>query len=300
VPTDSERPDSRAPEPDDSARDEAAADVIAIAAMEGSAPTTEPEIAGEALAATEERTDERADDTQESAIADIDGEAEATTVTKDPWRWSRPGSRAIATLLATAAILAALITTRASMLSGQGGDGWQTALRNEVKRSAAVSEDVRFVYQNVLPIAMLIETARIRESAMRDELAAHPESAARLNLEIAALEQVQANLKDASLMSDYKDVALPSGGFDLGKVLAQNRNENPDLVALDPDADTAAGDVAAAKARRISLATIPIAIGVLLGALAEPFVGWRRRLLWLATVFVAIGATAWIVMELFT
>jgi hypothetical protein len=235
-----------------------------------------------------------------NAVADLDGEVVRETVVKQPVRWTRPGSRAIAALLAIAAIFAALITTRASMLSGQASDGWQTALRNEVKRSAAVSEDVRFVYQNVLPIAMVIETARVREEAMKQELVSHPEAAARLNLEIASLEQVQQNLKDSSLLSDYTDVALPSGGVDLGKILAQTRNGTPDLVAIDPDAETAAGDVAASKARRISLATIPIAVGVLLAALAEPFVAWRRRLVWVATVLVAIGAVAWIVMELMT
>jgi hypothetical protein len=236
----------------------------------------------------------------ENAIADLDGESVHGTVTKDPVRWSRPGSRAIATLLACAAILAALITTRASMLSGSGSDGWQTAIRDEVKRSTAAQEDARYLYQNILPIAMTLETARVQEDQMKQQLAAHPEAAARLNLEINALEQVQQALKDASPLSSQSDIALPSGGWNLGLALAQQRNQAPDLVALDPDTDIAAGDVAAAKARRISLSTVPIAIGVLLAALAEPFVAWRRRLLWVATILVATGAIAWIVLELAT
>ena len=236
----------------------------------------------------------------ENAVADIDGEGVTKTVTKDPRRWSRPGSRAIATLLATAAIFAALITTRASMLSGQASDDWQTSLRNEVKRSAAVQEDVRYLYQNLLPVAMLIETARAQEQAVKQQLAAHPEAAARLNLEIATLEQVQQALSGASPLTNSADIALPSGGWDLGKALAQQRNTAPDLVALNPDTDTTAGDTAAAKARRVSLATVPIAVGVLLAALAEPFVSWRRRLLWVAAVLVASGAVAWIVMEQMT
>jgi hypothetical protein len=242
----------------------------------------------------EEKPTEQAVMTAESAGAG------GTDTPKEPLRFSRPGSRAIATMLAIAAILAAIITTRASMLSGQASDGWQTALRNEVKRSAAVSEDVRYVYQHVVPLEMTIETARVREEAMRKELASHPEAAARLNLEIEALEQVQENLRGASLMSDYTDVALPSGGFHLGNVLAQTRNMNPDLVAIDPDVNSAAGDAAAVKARRVALAVVPISVGVLFGALAEPVVRRRRWMLWIGAAFVATGAVAWIGVELLT
>ena len=147
---------------------------------------------------------------------------------------------------------------------------------------------------------MLVETARVREQALRQQLADHPEAAARLNLEIQTFVQVQEALKGASPLTGQTDIALPSGGWDLGKALAQQRNAAPDLVALDPDADMTTGDNAAAKGRQISLATIPIAVGVLLAALAEPFVRWRRRLLWLAAVLVASGAVAWVVMELTT
>ncbi len=311
MPWDPESADSLASEPGDLApagsgsvgdvethsapAEELSDEVIAIAETGGTALITRPETEASALAATDEPELD-----SENAVADIDGEGVTETVTKDPRRWSRPGSRAIATLLATAAILAALITTRASMLSGQASDDWQTSLRNEVKRSAAVQEDVRYLYQNLLPVAMLIETARAQEEAVKQQLAAHPEAAARLNLEIATLEQVQQALSGASPLTSSADIALPSGGWDLGKALAQQRNTAPDLVALNPDADTTAGDTAAAKARRVSLATVPIALGVLLAALAEPFVSWRRRLLWVAAVLVASGAVAWIVMEQMT
>jgi hypothetical protein len=290
--------------------DEQAVEVLAIAEMDGSALIAKPEVQASELAETDERalaedpagaeqtTDERVLD--ERAIADIDGEAVIQPPTKDPVRWSRPGSRAIATLLACAAILAALITTRASMLSGASSDGWQTAVRDEVKRSTAMQEDARYLYQNLLPVAMNIETARVQQDELKKELAAHPEAAARLNLEINALEQVQQGLKDSSPLTGQTDIALPSGGWDLGSALAQQRNTTPDLVAIDPGADRAKGDDAAGKARRISLATIPIAIGVLLAALAEPFVSWRRRLVWTAAVLVAAGALAWIVVELLT
>jgi hypothetical protein len=215
-------------------------------------------------------------------------------------RLTHPGSRAIATVLATAAILAALITTRASILSSDGSGDWQTGLRDEVKRSAAVQEDVRYVYQNLLPLAMTIETARARIVALRQALVDHPESTARLQLEIGTQEQVVQNLTSASPLSSRTDLALPSGGWDLGKTLADQRNQTPDLVALDPDADVAAGDIAAAKARRVTLATIPIGLGVLFAALAEPFVSWRRRLVWVATGLVGLGIVTWAVVELLT
>lgn len=215
-------------------------------------------------------------------------------------RLAHPGSRAIATVLATAAILAALITTRASILSSDGSGDWQTGLREEVKRSAAVQEDVRYVYQNLLPLAMTIETANARITALRQELVEHPASTVRLQLEIAAQQEVIKNLTVASPLTSRTDLALPSGGWDLGRALAEQRNTAPDLVALDPDADVAAGDVAAAKARSIALATVPIGLGVLFAALAEPFVAWRRRLVWTATGLVGIGLFIWVVVELLT
>lgn len=50
-----------------------------------------------------------------------------------------------AALLAAAAVLAAVLFGYASFVSAGASDNWQQALRTEIKRSAAIAEDVRYV-----------------------------------------------------------------------------------------------------------------------------------------------------------
>jgi hypothetical protein len=210
-----------------------------------------------------------------------------------------PGPRAVAALLATAAILAALITARASFLSSDASGSWQRALRTEVKRSAAAQEDIRYVYQSELPIYMKVETVRQRAASMREAAAvATGSDRTRLLFEARLYDDVVTALEPASPLSTRPDLALPSGGLDLGKTLADQRNQNPDLVALDPDGEMRTGDQVADRARRVTLATIPVSIGVLFGALAQPFARWRRVFIAVGAVAVGVGATAWALAEL--
>lgn len=206
--------------------------------------------------------------------------------------------RNVAALLAVAAILAALITARASFLSSDASGSWQRALRSDVKRSAAAQEDIRFLYQSELPIAMMVETAAQRASFMRTAAdGATGTVRDRLLFEAGIYDQVVTSLEPASPLSTRPDLALLGGGIDLAKALADERNRNPALVALDPEQDMTDGDTVALKARRVTLATVPISVGVLLGALAQPFGRWRRRLVWLGSVAVGIGALVWLAVE---
>ncbi len=47
--------------------------------------------------------------------------------------------RTVALLLATAAVPAAIIATRASFLAGEAAGHWQQAVRSEIKRAAAMT-----------------------------------------------------------------------------------------------------------------------------------------------------------------
>jgi hypothetical protein len=207
-------------------------------------------------------------------------------------------TRNVAALLAIAAILAALITARASFLSSDASSAWQRALRTDVKRSAAAQEDIRYLYQSEMPIAMKVETAAQRASFMRTAAGGASGSVRdRLLFEADLYDQVVTSLQPASPLSGRPDLAFPGGGIDLAKALADQRNQNPALVALDPEHDMTDGDTVALKARRVTLSTIPIAVGVLLGALAQPFGRRRRLLVALGAVAVGIGALAWFVVE---
>src|SRR4249919_944209 len=117
------------------------------------------------------------DDTPDwSTVEDADAPApisEGDEAVPPPPRPER-GSHAVAALLALAAIVAAIVAARASFLTGDASGKWQLALRTEVKRSAAVLEDVRYLYQTETSIATAIVEARIRQRELRAEATGQP------------------------------------------------------------------------------------------------------------------------------
>jgi hypothetical protein len=201
------------------------------------------------------------------------------------------GPGAVAILLTIAAVVAAAIGFRAATISSSASDSWQSALRTEVKRSAAVMEDVRYLYQSELPVAIRVVQARITESEML--AAAQAESGATkqaLLMEASVEAQIASALAKSTELATNPDYALASGGLDLGRRLADLRNQQPALLALDPDALQATGDELAAKAATITVALIPTSVAAFLGVLAQPFRRRRILLLRLATVALAGGA----------
>jgi hypothetical protein len=210
------------------------------------------------------------------------------------------GHRGVAVLLGTAAILAAMVGARATWLSSDASDAWQSAVRTEVKRSAGAVGDVRYLYQSELPQVVAVLRARMLQRELVAAAAGQAGSTLRaLTIEAGAQAGLLGAIEPSLELATKPDYALPSGGVDLGRRLADLRATTPDLVALDPDAIAAAGDATAAKARAMTLALLPISLSALLGALAQPF-GRRRRLLLAAgAVALAIGAIVAVGVELF-
>jgi hypothetical protein len=208
-------------------------------------------------------------------------------------------SRSIALLLAGAAVVAAIIGTRATLLSGSASTGWQRALRIEVQRAAATGEDIRFVYGSEGRIAYLMAVALVREDEFRAE-AERRGGAERdaLLLEAEVQAGVAAGLRPAVPVAADDRYALPDGGFDLPLRLADKRAENPDMVALDPDAQQASADRSSTKAVLMAATTIPVGITFLLGALAQPYRSRRRALRATAFAALVLGGMLAIVVEL--
>jgi hypothetical protein len=201
------------------------------------------------------------------------------------------GHAGVAVLLTVAAIVAALIGVGAAMTSSSASDSWQSALRTEVKRSIGAMEDVRYLYQAELPVAVRIEQARVLEAEML--AAAQGESGAikqALLMEAGVQAQILSALLPSSVLASRSDYALASGGFDLAKRLADLRAESPGLLALDPNALEATGDRLAHKAELLMLALLPTSGAAFLGVLAQPF--RRRRLILLRLGSVALGSGA--------
>lgn len=201
------------------------------------------------------------------------------------------GHSGVALLLATAAVVAAIIGARASFVSNAASDSWQSALRTEVKRSAAAMEDVRYLYQSELPVAIRILEAQLLQGELQAAAAIETGPAKQaLQSEADVQAGIIAGLSSSSNLAGKPAYALPSGGFDLAKRLADLGAQYPALVALDPNSLETAGDGLAHEAEMLTLAMLPTSIGAFLGVLAQPFK--RRRGLLLAAGSVAVAAGA--------
>jgi hypothetical protein len=195
----------------------------------------------------------------------------------------QPGSGAVALVLAATAVAAAIVGTFASLTSNDAADSWQSALRTEVKRSAAALNDLSFLYLFEFPEAVRVVSARLSADALRAAGAGQSKEVAQaLEAEAAVQEQIAGLLAATTPLTETSAYLLPSGGLDLGRRLADVRlggPEGPELVALDPESLVAAGDRLAGKASLLALALIPISLAALLGILAQPLWKWRARLL---------------------
>jgi hypothetical protein len=207
------------------------------------------------------------------------------------------GSRAVAALLAVAAILAALIGARASLLGSDATSAWADVVVMEQKRSALLLGDVRSIYGGAANEALIIEAERVLAEALRAAIpSAAPEIAVRLENEArihdGVLQLMTTGTFSSELTSDPR-YRLASGGFDLAGLLADRRAADAETIGIDPDARLADGDEA--FRRQVALTALGILIGAafLAGALAQAFRSRRRVLLaigWLAVAAAAIPA----------
>ena len=213
----------------------------------------------------------------------------------------RSGNTAVAVLLTIAAVLAAVIGTRASMVSGDASGAWQSALRTEVKRSVGAINDVSLLYlteypqaMRVLPAEMIADALRAAEAGQTEAVAQALESEAARQLELADA------LSATTPLTDSAAYLLASGGFDLGKRLADIRasgTEGPELLALDPDSLIGTGDQLADKATLLTYALIPTSLCALLGILARPVRRYRRALLGAGVAALYCGAVMALAVE---
>jgi hypothetical protein len=208
------------------------------------------------------------------------------------------GNGAVAILLATAAVLAAIIGARASMVSSDANDSWQRALRTEVKRSAGAMNDARSLYQTDLPVAIEILQARLRQERLQAaEAGQSPAIAKALTIEASVEAQLLTILSSSSDLAKDPAYALPSGGFDLARRLADIRARSPDILALNPDGLESAGDRLADKAVRLTFALIPTGLCALLGVMAQPLRRYRRPLLASGAIALAVGLVMFVGIE---
>ena len=226
--------------------------------------------------------EERRRDQDEAAEEAANAEAPPPT---DPGAGS-----GIAILLAATAVVAAVVAGRASLLSSGASGAWQQAVRQQVQQAAAAVEDVRYVYGSEAPIAFLIARSNVQAeeySAAADGLPA--DVAARLELEADVKRRFVESITEASFIARDPTYAREDGGFDIALRLRDVRNENPDLLRVDPNVPQATGDRASLRARMMMVATVPVAVAFLWGALGQAIPRRRRAFIVLGIAFLVIG-----------
>jgi hypothetical protein len=192
-------------------------------------------------------------------------------------------------LLAAAAAAVALVGTVAALLADSGQELTHQSLREDVKRTAAIVEDVRAVYQDELYVALLVAQARIHGDALRAAALRQPRELRTL-LRAQGLTEAVATTRLARSAGLTAKPAYTAGfgEYNVLRRLADLRAKNPALVALDPDETQARWAHRQKTASLLVGTTVLLAVAFLLGALAHAFPRGRRLLV--ATGYVAVGA----------
>lgn len=204
----------------------------------------------------------------------------------------------VAVTLAVAAVLAAGLGARAAILLGTAGDELQSSVRTEVKRGAAVVEDVRFVYQDEAPVAYRFAKAQFLAEELRKGAGPLAASAnADVLVEADAQTQVARALRQASPIVRNARYRATGGAFAVGRRLADVRRRQPELLELRPEEKAHEGARSAWHGNLDAATTLGPAIAFLFGTIAQAFVRRRRPLLAAAWAFMLAGLVAGLLWE---
>jgi hypothetical protein len=202
----------------------------------------------------------------------------------------------IAVLLAAVAAVAALVAWRGSVHSDSASDTWQQSLRAQVKHDAAVVEDVRYAVVDHGFGALAYLSADMRARAYR-ELVPSSRGAARAALQVEAGIQTQL----ARLLGPNSQIVdegyLDGERIHFGRYLADVRDTNPDLVALDADSLQAEADEEFDTAVRFFSLTVLLALSFAFGALAQGFKSRHRLFMSLSGSVLVVAALAAVWVE---
>lgn len=209
-----------------------------------------------------------------------------------------PARRGVAMLLAGAALVAAVIGGRVAFRSFTATSLWQQSVREETKRAAAYVETLRYVYSSEQPLAFTLTEARFRG----EELAKLAPTLSGTNRAAVELEQVLQEYLSSGQLAEasplFNDERFRSErGFDIARRVADQLNENPDLLAIDPERTRAAGNRASTHAIRLMATTVVVAVAFMFGTLAQGFVRRRQAFLTIGTVLLVLGAASAAVVE---
>lgn len=202
-------------------------------------------------------------------------------------------------------ILVAVAAAVAALVTGSAAGKWQESASIETTRSLATIEDVRHVYTAEAPGALEIAFAEARAEQLGGGAA---------ETERAVLSAARQAMDENNLAA--KRYAQAGGGYDVPRRLADVRQQNADLVRLDPDEALEEGDRKFRIALLILAATVPLVLGYVVtdailrrrrppaaaseeqpsadvGFVPRPWASGTRRRLW-----VSVALVAWLAITL--
>ena len=162
-----------------------------------------------------------------------------------------PGSRVTGSNLAQTfvTVAVAIAAALAALESASAADSWQASVRAEIRASAALLEDVRFVYGDEAPVGLEIALLEMGARSLEEPYAEADRQAA-LALKGAA--------DPGHLVGGGYDLA--TGGYDVARRLADERAKRPELTRLNPDDHRVEGDRHGRRALLIVALTIPLVL----------------------------------------
>jgi hypothetical protein len=202
-------------------------------------------------------------------------------------------------LLVASAVAAAGIGVRSQIVDSNGSGSYDQAVRQDVKRGAGVTEDLRFIYSEEGPTAFRVAESRIRGEELRR--AARGKSgleSSYLKGEAGAQDQIIATLQPTVALTSDPKYKGRGDSYDLFRRLADERKKHPELLHVNPNATEKVGSDSAKSSTLLTAATIPVGFAFLFGSLTEGFPRRRRPLLVVGWVCLAIGVLFAIVVEL--
>jgi hypothetical protein len=209
-----------------------------------------------------------------------------------------PARRGVAILLAGAALVAAVIGGRVAFRSFTATSLWQQSVREESKRAAAYIETLRYVYTSEQPLAFSLSEARFRA----EELAKVASTLSGTDRAAVELEQALQEYLSSGQLAEASPLFVDERfrserGFDITRRLADQLNQNPDLLTIDPERTRASGTKASTHAIRLMATTIIVALAFMCGTLAQGFDRRRQLFLSMGTVLLVIGTASAAVVE---
>ena len=179
-------------------------------------------------------------------------------------------SRNVAQAVVTVVVAGAF--AGATYLSGQASERWSQSVTENVKASAGLVEDARYLFVDEAPVAYDYAVAQARADALVEAAEGRPGSEQGAALIEADLIRQSAEIRQADLVASgdslLEERYWVEDHFHVGQRLQDLRSEG--TVVADPESDRAAGDRYALAALLVSLAPLPVAAGYLLL--------WRRSL----------------------